>query len=115
MRLFPPVYGFSRLAIEDTSLHDFEVPKGTQVLINTAYTHRDPRWWENPDAFIPERFAADNDDNLPKYAYLPFGGGPRICIGNSFAMMEARLILATIAQRFHLRLPAERTEVDPEP
>jgi cytochrome P450 len=76
--------------------------------------HRDPRYFEEPLAFRPERWADDLARRLPRYAYFPFGGGPRICIGNSFAQMEAMLILATIARRFHLeRATAE--PVVPEP
>jgi cytochrome P450 len=66
--------------------------------------HRDPRFWKNPAVFDPDRFMNGADDDLPKYAYMPFGGGPRICIGNAFAMMEAKILLATIAQRRRMRL-----------
>jgi cytochrome P450 len=75
--------------------------------------HRDPRWWSAAEQFRPERFLVEDPDR-PKYAYIPFGGGPRVCIGNSFAMMEAQLVLATIAQHCRLRLtPGE--EVIPDP
>jgi cytochrome P450 len=114
MRLLPPVWGFSRQAIEDVRIGEYDVPKGTSVNIGTFWTHRDPRWWENPDAFEPERFSPDREAKIRKYAYIPFGGGPRICIGNSFAMMEARLLLATIASRYTLHLaPNQKVEMLP--
>lgn len=103
MRLYPPAYFIGRMAIEDTTLGDYVVPKGTQVSIATFAAHRDPRWWKNPDAFIPERWA--EKDDRPKHAYLPFGAGPRVCIGNTFASLEARILLATLAQKFRLQLP----------
>lgn len=114
MRLYPPAYGVGRLAIEDTTIGGYDVPKGTSIGIFTYFTHRDPRWWDNPEAFIPERFSPENEPNIRRYAYLPFGAGPRVCIGNSFAMMEAQIMLATIAQRYELRLaPGQRVEPEP--
>ncbi len=104
MRLYPPAYFIGRMAIEDTTVGDYFVPKGTQVSIATFAAHRDPRWWRQPDDFIPTRWA--EKDDRPKYAYLPFGAGPRVCIGNSFASIEARLLLATLAQKFSLHLPS---------
>lgn len=112
MRLYPPAYFIGRMAIQDTQIGDFAVPKGTQIGIATFATHRDERWWEHPDALIPERWAEERE--RPKYAYLPFGAGPRVCIGNSFAMIEARLLLATLAQRFRFRLPlGTKVRTDP--
>ena len=76
--------------------------------------HRDPRWFPNPEGFDPDRWTARARAGLPRYAYFPFGGGPRICIGNHFAMMEATLILAMIAQRFRVELlPGQRLELEP--
>jgi cytochrome P450 len=74
------------------------------VYINIYGVHRDARFFPNPDHFDPERFSSENEYQMHRYAYLPFGGGPRVCIGNAFAMMEARLILATIAQEYYLAL-----------
>ena len=74
------------------------------MAVNTYALHRDPRFFPDPERFDPERFADGWEDRIPRYAYLPFGGGPRVCIGNGFAMMEARLILAAIAQRCRLSL-----------
>ncbi len=114
MRLRPPVFSFGRMAVEDVEIHGYDIPREGDVNIFTYFTHRDPRWWDEPEAFRPERFSAENEPKIPHYAYLPFGGGPRICIGNSFAMMEARLMLATMAQRFQLRLkPGQTVTFDP--
>ncbi len=104
MRLYPPAWGVTREAIAPVSIHNYPLRQGANLVINIIGIHRDKRFFENPEAFIPERFSAENEKNIPKYAYLPFGAGPRICIGNSFAMMEARLLLATIAQKFTLSL-----------
>lgn len=77
--------------------------------------HRNHRYFDNPDEFIPERFEGDLLKRIPTYAYFPFGGGPRVCIGNNFALMEAALLLATIAQRYRLRLETPDQKVEPEP
>jgi cytochrome P450 len=104
MRLYPPAAGFAREPIEDVTIGGYTVPKGSLVTVNTYALHRDARFFERPDRFDPDRFAPGWEDRVPRYAYLPFGGGPRVCIGNGFAMMEARLILATVAQRWRLTL-----------
>ena len=104
MRLYPPAPGVAREPIQDVTIGGYDVPKGSLVTVNMYALHRDPRFFDEPDRFKPERFARGWEDRLPRYAYLPFGGGPRVCIGNGFAMMEARLILATIAQRRRLSL-----------
>jgi cytochrome P450 len=82
----------------------YVVPHGSLVSVSTYALHRDARFFSDPEAFDPDRFAPGWEDRIPRYAYLPFGGGPRVCIGNGFAMMEARLILTAIAQRYRLRL-----------
>jgi len=104
MRLYPPAAGFAREPIEDVTIGGYRVPTGSLVTVNTYALHRDPRFFDDPERFHPERFAAGWEERIPRYAYLPFGGGPRVCIGNGFAMMEARLILATVAQRWQLTL-----------
>jgi cytochrome P450 len=104
MRLYPPAYGLGREAIEDCEIGGYRVPKGTQVFMFQWATQRDPRFYDEPLAFRPERWTEDFIEQLPKYAYFPFGGGPRICIGASFAMMEIILCLATIGQKFRLEL-----------
>lgn len=113
MRLYPPAYAVGREAIEETELGGFPVPKGTQVFAFQWTTHRDPRYFDEPAAFKPERWTNEMSERLPKYAYFPFGGGPRQCIGNYFAMMEIVLLLATIGQRFRFSLLDEKVEVLP--
>ncbi len=83
------------------------MPKGATVLMCQWVMHRDPRYFPEPEQFQPERWSEDITRRLPRFAYFPFGGGPRQCIGNSFALMEANLILATHAQRFRLELASE--------
>lgn len=100
MRLYPPIPSIARLAMEDLVIGGYPVPKGMIVSMAPHVIHRDPRWYPEPDEFRPERFTREFEKSLPKCAYLPFSTGPRICIGNSFAMMEAVLILATLAQRY---------------
>lgn len=112
MRLYPPAYGFGREAVEDCEIGGYFVPAGTTLLMLPWVIHRDPRFYDDPEAFRPERWATERAANLPRFAYVPFGGGPRICIGNQFAMMEAMLILATVAARFRLERLSER-EVEP--
>ncbi|MGZ8847963.1 MAG: cytochrome P450 [Pyrinomonadaceae bacterium] len=104
MRLYPPAYGLGREAIADCEIGGYRVPKGTQVFMFQWVTQRDPRFYDEPLAFRPERWTEDFIERLPKYAYFPFGGGPRVCIGASFAMMEIILCLATIGQKFRLEL-----------
>jgi cytochrome P450 len=114
MRLYPPAYSFGRMSIEDVNIGGYDLPANCDINIFSYTAHRDPRWWDEPEAFRPERFSPENEKLIPRYAYFPFGGGPRICIGNSFAMMEARLMLATMAQQFQLRLkPGQKVELDP--
>jgi cytochrome P450 len=103
MRLFPPAYAFGREAIDDCEIGGYAVPAGTTIFMSPWVSHRDPRWFDDPLAFRPERWENDFAKSLPRFAYLPFGGGPRVCIGNSFALMEAVLILASVVRRYRLR------------
>ncbi|MEQ8980900.1 MAG: cytochrome P450 [Deltaproteobacteria bacterium] len=114
MRLLPPVWMIARSVIDDDVIGGHTIPAGSMVFLNTYVTHRDPRFFEAPERFMPERFARGDVDRQPKYAYFPFAGGPRVCIGNSFAAMEAKLLLATIAQRYAPRL-APGHDVTPIP
>jgi cytochrome P450 len=109
MRLYPPAPGVSREPIEPVSIAGFDVPAGSLINIQFFAMHRDPGYFPEPERFLPERFDKANTASIPDYAYLPFGGGPRVCIGNMFAMMEARLALAAIAQRFELALVPGQT------
>lgn len=104
LRMYPPVYAIARRAREDVVIGDWDVPRGSEVILWVYWTQRDARFFPRPESFEPERFAAP----VPKRAYLPFGAGPRACIGRSFATMEARLLLATLAQRYRVALPSGR-------
>ena len=102
MRLYPPAWAIGREAIEDFEIGGYPIKKGTQLLVSQWVLHRDARWFEDPDAFRPDRWDNDLARRLPKGAYIPFGDGPRVCIGSHFAMMEAILLLATLARRHRL-------------
>ncbi|MBX3191070.1 MAG: cytochrome P450 [Labilithrix sp.] len=103
MRLYPPAWALGRETLEPCTIGGYHVPKGTQLWVAQWVVHRDARWFAEPEAFRPERWENDFAKSLPRHAYFPFGGGPRICIGNAFAMMEAVLILVTIARRFRFQ------------
>jgi cytochrome P450 len=114
MRLYPPAYGLGREAINDCEIAGYRIPAGTQVFMFQWATQRDERFFDEPLAFKPERWSADFEARLPKYAYFPFGGGQRACIGAAFAMMEMVLVLATIGQKFRLELvPDHPVEIYP--
>jgi len=113
LRLFPPAWIFERTPLADDVVCGRKLPKGTVVAVSPFVMHRHPRFWENPEGFEPERFLTPDPDR-PKHAYLPFGAGPRICIGNAFALMEMQSVLPMLVQRFDLSLePAARFELDP--
>jgi cytochrome P450 len=109
MRLFPPAAVLGRQAIEDDVIAGWKIPAGSMVAMAQWVVHRDPRWFEEPRAFRPDRWTRDFEDRLPRFAYFPFGGGPRICVGAAFAMMEAKLALAAITRRYRMAL------LDPRP
>ena len=104
MRLYSPAYTLGREACEDTTIGEYAVPRGTTVFLSQWVTHRDERWFERPEKFLPERWTDAFERERPRYAYFPFGGGPRVCIGNAFAMLEATLLVAAVAQRYRIRL-----------
>jgi cytochrome P450 len=105
MRLYPPAPGLSnRAVLEDDVVAGVKIPKGAQVAIIPWVIHRHRLLWDNPETFDPERFSPERSQGRHRFAYLPFGGGPRVCIGMALAMAEAQLILATIAQSYRLRL-----------
>jgi cytochrome P450 len=104
LRLYPAGWMIGREAIEPLELGGYGIPRGMTVFMTTYAIQRDPRWFDDPDAFRPERWSDGLLQRIPRYAYFPFGGGPRICIGNNFALMEASLILATIARKYRLTL-----------
>jgi cytochrome P450 len=109
MRLYPPAWAIGREPVRDVSVGDFAFKRGDQILIAPYLLHRDPRWFEKPTEFCPERWQNGLAERLPRHVYMPFGGGPRICIGNFFALMEAQLVLAALlrAARFEPEGPAE--------
>jgi cytochrome P450 len=109
LRLYPTVWLLGREAIEPCEVGGYPIRVGTTLYMSQWVIHRDPRWFDDPREYRPERWADGLVKRLPRYAYFPFGGGPRICIGNSFAMMEATLLLATIARRFRLALTPDAT------
>jgi len=114
MRLLPPVWGIGREALEDTEIGGYPIAKGSQIFVTQWTVHRDSRFFPDPEAFKPERWTPEFKKQLPNYAYFPFGGGPRICVGKRFAMMESVLILATIARRYALRLlPGQTLDLMP--
>jgi cytochrome P450 len=108
MRLYPPAPGVAREPIEDVRIGGYVVPRGSLLSVNTFAMHRDRRFFDDPERFDPGRFAAGWEEHIPRYAFLPFGGGPRVCIGNGFAMMEARLILAAVVRRWRLSLEPDQ-------
>lgn len=111
LRLMPPAWMFARRPTEPDQLGDHTIPAGATVMLSPYVTHHRPDVWENPEGFDPERFAPGADAERAKYAYFPFGGGPRLCIGNNFAFMEAQLIMAMVTQRFRLDLvPGQRIQ-----
>ena len=114
MRIYPPVWSVARQARQQTTLSGYTIPKYATAVIPIWSLHHDERCYPDAWTFDPDRWLDERAETVPRYAYLPFGGGPRICIGNSFAMMEAQLILASIVQRFSLE-HIEGHQVVPEP
>ncbi len=114
MRLYPPAWAISRNAISEDEIGGYRVRPGTNIIICSFVTHRHPAFWAEPERFDPERFSPARSEGRPNFAYLPFGGGPRVCIGNVFAMSEAQLVVATVAQRYRLQLaPGHPVELHP--
>jgi cytochrome P450 len=115
LRLYPPAWALARVAVRDCSLLGTPIRAGTAVLFSQWVLHRDPRFFAEPERFDPERWTDDRAAQLPRGAYFPFGAGPRLCIGNTFALMQATLLLATIAQRFRLAPAPGAPPVRPRP
>jgi cytochrome P450 len=114
MRLYPPVWHVQRRALQDDVLGGHRVPRGSIVLVSTWTTHRDAAVWPNPAGFDPRRFLGEAAKSRPRHAYLPFGGGRRVCVGQGFAMMEGVILAAMIAQRYTLDLvPGAKVVLDP--
>ncbi len=111
MRLYPPAFAVGREPLEDDEILGVKIPKGSAVFISISGLHRDPKYWERPDEFYPTHFDTENERNRPRMAYMPFGAGPRMCIGNHFALMEMQLLLAMLVRQFDLELVTNRPVV----
>jgi cytochrome P450 len=114
MRLYPPIWAIVRNSSKDCEIGGYRVPAGATVMMSQWVMHRDPRYYDEPNRFNPDRWLDKQTNASPKFTYFPFGGGPRNCIGSSFAMMETVLVLATIAQQYQIRI-ASGLRVDPLP
>ena len=115
MRLYPPVWTLARTAVNEDEIGGYRIPAGSEILIFPYITQRHPKWWTDADVFRPERFAPENSSARPRYAYLPFGAGPRTCIGLNFAMTEILVVLTLLLQRFRLNLAIDPAAVYAEP
>ena len=114
MRLYPPAYALSRRALRDVEIDGYRVPEGRVALLAPYTLHRREEYFPQAERFDPERFAPKREKQLPRYAYVPFGAGPRICIGLHFAMMEGHLLLSTLAQRVSFSLVSGQA-IEPDP
>ena len=114
MRLYPPAWIIGRMALENVDLGPYQVRRGSLVLTSQYLVHRDERWFPEPERFEPARWERSPRASLPRYAYFPFGGGSRVCIGEHFAMMEAVMILATLLSRWSLAaVPGQAIRAQP--
>lgn len=114
MRVYPPAWIIGRKTIADDEIGGYHIPAGTNCLIPTISIHHSAKFWPDPEKFDPERFAPENIKEHQRFTYFPFGGGPRLCIGNNFAMMEMQVVLASIMQKYHL-IFGERAEINLDP
>jgi cytochrome P450 len=114
MRLYPPAWGMPRETIAADEINGYPIPAKATIVVSQMLAHRHPDFWHEPDRFDPTRFLPGAAHDRPKFAYFPFGGGSRICIGNHMAMVEVPMILAALAQRFHFTLVPGQTVV-PDP
>jgi len=114
LRLYPTVWAYGRQAIAEDQVGGYRIRAGSPVNLCPWVTHRDPDFWQDPLRFDPERFTAERTAKRHRYAYLPFSGGPRLCIGNEFALMEATLLVAMMAQRYRIELADPDRAVLPE-
>ena len=114
MRLYPPVWGLPRKALAADEIGGYRIPAGADVMICPYTLHRHPGFWADPDQFVPERFAPGAPPPAHRYAYIPFGAGPRVCVGSHLGMMEAVLVAAMVARRFRFEL-AGAEDPRPEP
>jgi cytochrome P450 len=113
LRCYPVAWITQRTALEDVEIGGLLIPEGTFIFLSPWVVHHDPRWYTEPDSFLPERWLKDKAEQPSREMYIPFGGGPHICIGNGLAMMEAVLLLATLIQRYHVRvLPEHPVQIE---
>jgi cytochrome P450 len=111
MRLFPPAWSIDRTAIRDCDIRGLPIPSGARIIMSQYVVHHDPRFYPEPERFLPERWTPEARAARPKFAYFPFGGGPRLCIGEPFAWMEGVLVLATLIYSWEAELvPGQRIE-----
>lgn len=114
LRLYPPAWAMSRMALNDDQIGPYRIPKGDTVIVSPYLLHHDPTNWPDPERFDPDRFAEGRDKDRPAYAYLPFGGGPRLCIGNQFALMEMQILLTLFIRTFDFQL-VNAASIRPKP
>ncbi|NQY74367.1 MAG: cytochrome P450 [Candidatus Margulisbacteria bacterium] len=114
LRLYPPVWTIPRRTIKNTIIDGFEIPKGTSAILSTYITHRNPKYWDNPADFNPDRFLEPNLQKISKFSYFPFGHGPRQCLGKEFALLEGTIILAQMARRFEFSMINTKITLDPK-
>jgi len=112
MRLYPPAYAIGRRAEAEQTIGGYVIPAGSHVVVSQFATHRHPAFWEDAEAFEPARFAPDREAARHRFAYFPFGGGPRACIGSQFAMLEATIAIAVLLQRFQVHSDDEPVPLD---
>jgi cytochrome P450 len=113
LRVYPPVWVIPRDAIKDDEIGGYRIPAGSTILLSPYITHRHPDFWENPEAFDPDRFLTERSTGRPRHAYFPFGGGPRLCMGVEMAMMEMLLIMVMVVQKYRVHLVScHREELD---
>ncbi len=112
MRLYPPAYYIDRMSIEEDKLGEHTIPKDVMILLAVYELHRDPNFWNEPEAFRPERFNPENKKDFSNY-YYPFGAGPRMCVGNNFAMYEMILVVARILKKYQIEIQSKEVELDP--
>jgi cytochrome P450 len=114
LRVYPPAWILGRQAMQDVELGEYQVRKGTMVFVSPYVQHHDPRWFEEPEAFHPERFSEENEKKIRAHAYIPFGAGPRACIGSRFTLTEQKVVLTLLAQKCQLTLvPNQKVEMEP--
>jgi cytochrome P450 len=115
LRLYPPAWSTTRTPLRDDEIGGRRIPRGKFVIVSPYMTHRHPAFWEDPESFRPERFREGIPSGADRFAYFPFGGGPRQCMGAQFALMEAKIVLATLARRFRpCVVPGHVVGIDPQ-